>query len=114
MSSTINSVIEETASNISNVSGNSLIMKNGDEKQQEVTSNGNVSDENVDEVIDDDVTSPETNVTSTNKPEKSFYRPEAKFTNRNDLQKYINQVKCFRHKSDNDTGEAKDHTMIAR
>lgn len=44
--------------------------------------------------------------TSNTAPEKSFYKPEAKFYNRTDLDEYIGNFKCFRHKSNNKTKEA--------
>lgn len=81
------------SSNISNVVDNSLIVL--DEEQ-----------ENSDHVTDDAVAASQCNEASTSKPERAFYQPKVKFDNRKELQKYIDEINCFRHKSDNDTAEA--------
>lgn len=118
-SSSSNSILNE--SNSHNVSSNIMNeMHNGLEQQRVSSSNESELDERQEvtslndhdavdtshKTIAEDTSATNDDVTPTNKPEKSLYKPEIKFSNRGDVEKYIDGLKCFRHKSDNVTSEA--------
>lgn len=73
-------------------------------EEQEVIEHDAMSPVEAAQIADD--ASINNEIMATKKPEKAIYKPETKFASREELTKYIEGLKCFRHKSDNDTHEA--------
>lgn len=118
-SSTTSSSLNESSSN--NFSSNGHNDQNDHQQhhqhQQASTSNELDSNKGEEEVVcvnGRDVDDAQSNAEDSTKDEvvtgkKSktvFYRPETKFSTREELTNYIDSFKCFRHKSDNVTNEA--------
>lgn len=92
-----NSTLNETNSMDVSVTNEML---NDVGQQEEPSSNEITPVDATEKAIIEEPSTSKPDTTSTIQPEKSLYKPVIKFSNRNDVEKYIDDLKCFRFKSD--------------